>query len=136
MQVAAGVITRPDYEVDCDLNDIIQLSAEPDLMTALEELAAAFEHRVVTIGSRVVKSVLRRGYRSVDRGPQFGPMRRERRGTTEVGSVSARGQVVIRNTGKQGNDHLQYVYQLGCSHCGHVYGANGSDIHDRKCPQC
>jgi hypothetical protein len=29
---------------------------------------------------------------------------------------------------------MQSVYVLRCSHCGHLYGANGSDIHLRKCP--
>jgi Zn finger protein HypA/HybF involved in hydrogenase expression len=56
--------------------------------------------------------------------------------TTATGFVSANGQVVIRNTGLAGSDHLQHVYQLGCSHCGHVYGANGTDIHLRRCPKC
>jgi hypothetical protein len=57
--------------------------------------------------------------------------------TTRPGYVNQpHSQVVIRNTGLPGNDKNQYVYQLGCSHCGHVYGANGSDIHERKCPMC
>jgi len=56
--------------------------------------------------------------------------------TTSIGYVNRNGQVVIRNTGSPGTDHGQTVYQLGCSHCGHVYGANGSDIHLRKCPNC
>ena len=55
--------------------------------------------------------------------------------TTEAGFVNRNGQVVIRNTGKPGTDHGQYVYQLGCTECGHVYGANGSDIFERKCPK-
>ena len=59
----------------------------------------------------------------------------ESKGTTNVGYVNTNGQVVIRNTGKPGTDHNQKVYQLGCSQCGHVYGSNGSDIFDRKCPQ-
>jgi hypothetical protein len=58
------------------------------------------------------------------------------RPTTVPGYVNHRGQVVIRNTGLPGTDHLQMIYQLGCSNCGHIYGANGSDIHDRKCPKC
>lgn len=58
------------------------------------------------------------------------------RGTTETGFVSHNAQVVIRKTDLSGNDHLQSVYQLACSKCGHNYGANGSDIHDRKCPKC
>ena len=58
------------------------------------------------------------------------------RRTTEPGFINPNGQITIRNTGLPGTDHNQYVYQLGCSTCGHVYGANGSDIHQRKCPKC
>lgn len=56
--------------------------------------------------------------------------------TTQSGHVNRNGQVVIRNTALPGTDHSQTIYQLGCSECGHVYGANGSDIHLRLCPQC
>jgi hypothetical protein len=56
--------------------------------------------------------------------------------TTCTGYVNRNGQVVVRNTRTAGTDHGQYVYQLGCSLCGHVYGANGSDIFQRKCPKC
>ena len=56
--------------------------------------------------------------------------------TTATGYVNRNGQVVVRNTRTPGTDNNQYVYQLGCSHCGHVYGANGSDIFQRKCPKC
>lgn len=56
--------------------------------------------------------------------------------TTAGGYVNRNGQVVIRNTGLPGTDHMQFIYQLACSRCGNVYGANGSDIHERKCPQC
>jgi hypothetical protein len=49
--------------------------------------------------------------------------------------VNSCGQVVVRNTGLPGNLHGQTVYQMACSVCGHVYGANGSDIHERRCPQ-
>lgn len=56
--------------------------------------------------------------------------------TTQPGYVNRNSQVVIRGTGLSGTDHGQTVYQLGCSACGHVYGANGSDIHERKCPKC
>jgi hypothetical protein len=31
---------------------------------------------------------------------------------------------------------LQYIYQLACSMCSCNYGANGSDIHERLCPNC
>lgn len=56
--------------------------------------------------------------------------------TTRIGYVNKNGQVVIRKTGLRGTDRGQSVYQLGCSFCGCVYGANGSDIHLRKCPNC
>ena len=54
--------------------------------------------------------------------------------STRPGFVNHRGQVVIRNTGLRGTDFAQNVYQLGCSICGHIYGSNGSDIHERRCP--
>jgi hypothetical protein len=54
--------------------------------------------------------------------------------TTKVGYVNKNGQVVIYNTGRPGTDHNQKMYQLGCSECGHVYGSNGADIFERKCP--
>ena len=56
--------------------------------------------------------------------------------STKTGFVNPKGQVVIRNTGKRGTDHAQSVYQMACSHCGLVYGANGTDAHLRKCPTC
>lgn len=58
------------------------------------------------------------------------------KGTTTIGFVNRNGQVVVRNTGKPGTDYLQNIYQLACSRCGFSYGANGSDIQDRKCPGC
>jgi len=56
--------------------------------------------------------------------------------TTKPGFVSVNSQIVIRDTGLPGTDHLQRIYVLHCALCDHVYGANGSDIHDRKCPMC
>jgi hypothetical protein len=55
--------------------------------------------------------------------------------STAVGFVNKNGQVVIRKTDLDGNDHRAKVYQLGCSICGHVYGANSGDIWLRKCPK-
>ncbi len=54
--------------------------------------------------------------------------------STRTGFVNPKGQVVIRNTGLRGTDRGQSVYQLACSVCGHVYGSNGSDIFERRCP--
>ena len=67
---------------------------------------------------------------------QIGPERARPGGTTASGYMNKNGQVTIRDTGVPGTDHFQRVYQVACSHCGHVYGANGSDIHERLCPEC
>lgn len=56
--------------------------------------------------------------------------------TTAIGYVNRNEQRVVRKTNQQGTDHLQYVYVLHCEKCGAEYGANGSDIHERKCPAC
>jgi hypothetical protein len=58
------------------------------------------------------------------------------KGTTEPGYRNRNGQVVIRATHLAGTDHYQYVYVLQCGNCSHEYGANGSDIFQRKCPNC
>jgi hypothetical protein len=56
--------------------------------------------------------------------------------TTRPGYTNRNEQTVVRKTDLAGTDHLQYVYVLRCGHCGHEYGANGSDIHERRCPDC
>lgn len=63
-------------------------------------------------------------------------MTKAKRGTTTPGYVSRRGQTVLRDTGQPGNDHNQRVYVLRCGACAHEYGANGSDIWQRRCPAC
>lgn len=56
--------------------------------------------------------------------------------TTAPGYVNRNGQTVLRKTDLDGNDHLQKVYVLRCGSCQHQYGCNGSDIFQRKCPEC
>ena len=58
------------------------------------------------------------------------------RGTTQIGYVNRNRQGTVRATDLPGNDHLQKIYVLQCEHCRHEYGANGSDIFQRKCPNC
>ena len=58
------------------------------------------------------------------------------KGTTEPGFVNDNDQVVVHNTGLPGTDHNQFVYLLRCKHCDNEYGANGSDIWLRTCPNC
>jgi hypothetical protein len=57
-------------------------------------------------------------------------------GTTEPGFVNRNSQRVLRRTNLRGTDHEQYVYALKCLKCGSCYGANGSDIFQRRCPAC
>ncbi len=56
------------------------------------------------------------------------------KGTTEPGYRNRNGQVVVRKTELPGNDHNQMTYVLRCEQCGCEYGANGSDIFQRRCP--
>ena len=56
------------------------------------------------------------------------------KGTTEPGYRNRNRQVVVRKTDLPGNDHNQMTYVLRCDGCGHEYGANGSDIFQRRCP--
>lgn len=62
-------------------------------------------------------------------------MSRKPKGTTNPGYENRNGQVVVRDTGLPGTDFGQHVYELRCKHCGHRYGATGSDLHERKCPK-
>ena len=57
-------------------------------------------------------------------------------GTTMPGYRNRNDQVVTRRTNLPGNDHNQRVYVLRCARCRSQYGANGSDIWQRKCPNC
>ena len=70
-------------------------------------------------------------------GPdQSARQRRSGKGTTKPGYRNRNGQVVVRRTNRPGNNHNQVAYELECRDCGHRYGANGSDVWQRKCPEC
>jgi hypothetical protein len=56
--------------------------------------------------------------------------------TTLPGYVNKNRQEVLKATDLPGNDHNQVVYVMKCGDCGNRYGANGSDIWQRKCPAC
>jgi hypothetical protein len=56
--------------------------------------------------------------------------------STTPGYINRNGQRVVRATGLPGTDHNQKVYILHCERCGTEYGANGSDIFQRLCPNC
>jgi hypothetical protein len=57
-------------------------------------------------------------------------------GTTTIGFRNRNRQRVLAKTDLLGTDHGQRVYVLLCDDCGHEYGANGSDIFQRRCPSC
>lgn len=55
---------------------------------------------------------------------------------TETGSINSNNQ---RNNGKTdvpGSDNMQWFYDMECLKCGYKYHANGTDIWQRKCPNC
>jgi len=61
--------------------------------------------------------------------------------TTVVGFVNRNQQVNLGLDNPNGTDHCQSVYALRCDRvlqdgnkCGHLYGANGSDIHGGFAP--
>ncbi len=56
--------------------------------------------------------------------------------TTQIGCVNRNNQRCEGHRGVVGNDHGQYAYKLVCQHCGNEYGANGTDVFQRKCPRC
>jgi len=56
--------------------------------------------------------------------------------TTTIGFENIRNQKVHGHRNVPGTDHCQTAYKLECLDCGEIYGANGSDIFQRKCPRC
>jgi hypothetical protein len=58
--------------------------------------------------------------------------------TTQIGYVNRNRQKCLGHRGVPGTDHYQTAYRMQCEveHCGHEYGANGSDVFQRKCPRC
>ena len=57
--------------------------------------------------------------------------------TTEPGFVNPNRQVVERSTGAPSPARSgQAIYALRCRDCNHIYGCNGLDIKERRCPAC
>ncbi len=56
--------------------------------------------------------------------------------TTKIGYINKNNQQNLGRSNKLGNDHMQYSYKMKCLICNHEYGSNGSDIFQRKCPNC
>jgi hypothetical protein len=64
------------------------------------------------------------------------PRMRSSDGTTTIpGFVNRNKQKVIEATGLASSTHPnQRIYHMKCEKCGLEYGANGADIHLRRCP--
>ena len=58
--------------------------------------------------------------------------------TTAIGYINPNGQKCFGHRGIAGSDHNQMAYRMECqvTGCATTYGANGSDIFQRKCPVC
>ena len=56
--------------------------------------------------------------------------------SVKIGYENPNGQRCCGHRGVLGTDHGQYAYKVECTMCGYVYGANGTDLHLRLCPQC
>ena len=58
--------------------------------------------------------------------------------STTIGYINRNNQKNHGTRGVAGTDHEQLAYRLECQQngCGCVYGVNGTDIFQRKCPDC
>ena len=58
--------------------------------------------------------------------------------TTQIGYVNRKNQRCEGHRGVGGIDYNSTAYKMVCqeSGCGFVYGANGTDVFQRKCPRC
>jgi len=54
----------------------------------------------------------------------------------QPGDANPNGQVLIRKTDEPGTDHDSRVWVVRCTGCGGIYGCNGTDAWQRKCPNC
>jgi hypothetical protein len=96
-------------------------SFQPTRYSALRALALAAELvRLASMGGSV---------------PNFVPGNTK---NTQIGAVNRNGQKCLGHRGRDGNDHGQKAYKMECqnANCLAVYGVNGTDAFQRKCPYC
>ncbi len=57
---------------------------------------------------------------------------------TRIGYINRNQQLCTGHRKVPGTDHGQVSYRMLCLaiNCGELYGANGTDIFQRKCPAC
>lgn len=56
--------------------------------------------------------------------------------TTRIGYINRNEQKCTGHRGVAGNGPGQLAYRMECLVCGHIYGANGADVFQRRCPKC
>jgi hypothetical protein len=57
--------------------------------------------------------------------------------TTLPGFENLHGQTVVSRTGAPSTTIPgQVIYRMKCGRCGFEYGANGCEVHARRCPGC
>ena len=56
--------------------------------------------------------------------------------SVEIGYLNPHDPQCCGHCGVSGTDHGQYAYKTECTICGYVYGTNGSDMYERRCPEC
>jgi len=52
------------------------------------------------------------------------------------GDINSNRQQLLRLTDEPGTDHNAKVWILKCLQCSDIYGSNGTDAWERKCPKC
>ena len=74
----------------------------------------------------------------VIRGPDEPlPESKQRRSIMNEGDSNPNGQVLIRKTTQPSPTFSgQNIWEMECKDCKHTYGANGCDVHHRRCPNC
>ncbi|MDT1063426.1 hypothetical protein RM190_16250 [Paracoccus sp. CPCC 101403] len=123
-----------------DAYSVARWLQEADLDGSLQRALRPFESGPIDTTARVERWILdvetSEPPKSSPRklGPAMVP--RSARETTRTGYLNRNGQEVIQRRDLPGNDHNQKVYVLRCRQCAAVYGANGSDIFQRRCPKC
>ena len=112
--------------------DTMTRLVEPMDAQATKELRAI----ALTVHQKTKDPLKTQEYEKVKARKGRSPGQRANQKTTEPGHNNRNNQTVLRKTDLHGNDYNQKVYVLRCEECLHEYGANGSDIWQRRCPNC
>lgn len=65
------------------------------------------------------------------------PLAIKKRQDPEIGHITEKNQELMEKTFEKSTTKPdQFIWILKCGHCGNIYGANGCDFWERKCPNC